>query len=77
MNVQRYIFMAVSVNVQMFVVAQTYYSARSTGLQMLQQVLIADTSNMLDRALFSSLPNLPFPSHPLDPTPKVVVELRL
>ncbi|KAI1419013.1 siderochrome-iron transporter MirC [Xylaria sp. FL1777] len=55
-----YIQMAASANVQAFAAAQIFYSAGSTGLQILQQVFIADTSDMPNRALFSSLPDTPF-----------------
>ncbi|KAI0874708.1 siderochrome-iron transporter MirC [Hypoxylon argillaceum] len=55
-----YIQMAASANVQTFAAAQIFYSAGSTGLQILQQIIIADTSDMLNRALFSSLPDVPF-----------------
>ncbi|QSS51853.1 siderophore iron transporter mirC [Histoplasma capsulatum var. duboisii H88] len=55
-----YAQMAASSNVQTYASAQLFYSAGSTGLQILQQVFIADTSSLLNRALFSSLPNLPF-----------------
>ncbi|KAI1826205.1 siderophore iron transporter mirC [Xylaria intraflava] len=55
-----YIQMAASANVQTFAAAQIFYSAGSTGVQILQQVFIADTSNMPNRALFSSLPDTPF-----------------
>ena len=55
-----YIQMAGSNNVQAFASAQIFYSAGSTGLQILQQIFIADTSDLLNRALFSSLPDLPF-----------------
>ncbi|MCJ1411817.1 hypothetical protein MMC19_005909 [Ptychographa xylographoides] len=55
-----YIQMAASNNVQTFASAQIFYSAGSTGLQILQQIFIADTSDLLNRALFSSLPDLPF-----------------
>ncbi|TGJ85622.1 hypothetical protein E0Z10_g3149 [Xylaria hypoxylon] len=55
-----YIQMAASANVQTFAAAQIFYSAGSTGLQILQQVFIADTSDMSNRALFSSLPDTPF-----------------
>ena len=55
-----YIQMAGSNNVQTFASAQIFYSAGSTGLQVLQQIFIADTSDLLNRALFSSLPDLPF-----------------
>ncbi|KAK0623180.1 major facilitator superfamily domain-containing protein [Immersiella caudata] len=52
--------MAASKNVETYASAQIFYSAGSTGLQILQQVFIADTSNFLNRALFSSLPDSPF-----------------
>ncbi|MCJ1307391.1 hypothetical protein MMC25_001037 [Agyrium rufum] len=55
-----YIQMAGSNNVKTFASAQIFYSAGSTGLQILQQIFIADTSNLLNRALFSSLPDIPF-----------------
>ena len=55
-----YIQMAGSNNVKTFASAQIFYSAGSTGLQILQQIFIADTSDLLNRALFSSLPDLPF-----------------
>jgi MFS family permease len=52
--------MAASHNVETFAAAQIFYSAGATGLQILQQVFIADTSDLLNRALFSSLPDIPF-----------------
>ncbi|KAI9713648.1 MAG: hypothetical protein M1812_006620 [Candelaria pacifica] len=55
-----YIQMAGSQNVQTYASAQIFYSAGSTGLQILQQIFIADTSDLLNRALWSSLPDLPF-----------------
>ncbi|KAK0711440.1 major facilitator superfamily domain-containing protein [Lasiosphaeris hirsuta] len=55
-----YIQMASSKNVQTYASAQIFYSAGGTGLQILQQVFIADTSNFNNRALFSSLPDSPF-----------------
>ena len=55
-----YIQMAGSNNVKTFASAQIFYSAGSTGLQILQQIFIADTSDLLNRALFSSLPDIPF-----------------
>lgn len=55
-----YIQMAASNNVNAFASAQIFYSAGGTGLQILQQIFIADTSDLLNRALFSSLPDLPF-----------------
>lgn len=55
-----YIQMAASTNVQTYASAQIFYSAGSTGLQILQQVFIADSSDLLNRALFALLPELPF-----------------
>ena len=55
-----YIQMAVSKNVQTFAAAQIFYSAGNTGLQILQQIFIADTSDLLNRAFWSSLPDTPF-----------------
>ncbi|PGH26901.1 hypothetical protein AJ80_01484 [Polytolypa hystricis UAMH7299] len=55
-----YIQMASSQNVQMYASAQIFYSAGNTGLQILQQVFIADSSTLLNRALFASLPDIPF-----------------
>ncbi|CAG8960683.1 hypothetical protein HYFRA_00013451 [Hymenoscyphus fraxineus] len=55
-----YIQMATSSNVQTFAAAQIFYSAGNTGIQILIQILIADTSNLLNRALWSSLPDVPF-----------------
>ncbi|KAI9832668.1 MAG: hypothetical protein M1819_004253 [Sarea resinae] len=55
-----YIQMAASKNVQTYASAQVFYSAGSTGLQILQQIFIADTSDLVNRALFSSLPDVPF-----------------
>lgn len=55
-----YIQMAASGNFATFASAQIFYAAGSQGLQMLQQIFIADTSNLMTRALFSSLPDTPF-----------------
>ena len=55
-----YIQQAASNNVKTFAAAQIFYSAGFTGLQILQQIFIADTSDLLNRALFSSLPDIPF-----------------
>ncbi|KAI4211825.1 MAG: hypothetical protein LQ351_005467 [Letrouitia transgressa] len=55
-----YIQMAGSNNVKTFASAQIFYSAGSQGLQILTQIFIADTSNLLNRALWSSLPDIPF-----------------
>ena len=55
-----YIQMAASTNVQTYASAQIFYSAGSTGLQILQQVFIADSSDLLNRALLAKLPDFPF-----------------
>lgn len=55
-----YIQMASSKNVQTFAAAQIFYSAGGTGIQILQQVFIADTSDLLNRALLSTVPDIPY-----------------
>ncbi|TLS24439.1 hypothetical protein PpBr36_09020 [Pyricularia pennisetigena] len=55
-----FIQQASSTNIDSYASAQIFYSAGSTGVQILQQIFIADTSNLLWRALFSSLPDTPF-----------------
>ena len=55
-----YIQQAASDNVKTYAAAQIFYSAGSTGLQILIQVFIADTSDLLNRALISTLPDVPF-----------------
>ncbi|CAG8946859.1 unnamed protein product [Penicillium salamii] len=55
-----YIQMAGSTNVQTYASAQIFYSAGSTGLQILQQVFIADSSDLLNRAFLALLPEFPF-----------------
>lgn len=52
--------MAASNNVESFASAQVFYSAGSTGLLILQQIFIADTTDIPNRALFSTLPDLPY-----------------
>lgn len=47
-------------NVQTFASAQIFYSAGSQGLQILQQIFVADTSDLLWRALVSTIPDIPF-----------------
>ncbi|KAF3937722.1 hypothetical protein ABW19_dt0202841 [Dactylella cylindrospora] len=55
-----YIMLATSNSVETYAGAQVFYAAGATGLQLLQQVFVADTTDLLNRALFSSLPDLPF-----------------
>ncbi|KAI4110439.1 MAG: hypothetical protein LQ339_001304 [Xanthoria mediterranea] len=52
--------MAASESVKTFAAAQIFYSAGGTSLQILQQIFIADTTDLLNRALWSSLPDVPF-----------------
>lgn len=55
-----YIQQATASNISTYAAAQIFYSAGSTGLQVLQQIFIADTSDLTNRAFWSSLPNTPF-----------------
>lgn len=55
-----YIQMAGSDSVKTFAAAQIFYSAGFTGVQILIQIFVADTSDLLNRALFSTLPDVPF-----------------
>lgn len=55
-----YIQQACSKNVQTFAAAQVFHAAGKTGLKILEQIFIADTSSLLNRALFLSLPVTPF-----------------
>jgi len=55
-----YVMLTFSNNVETFASAQIFYSAGSTGLGLLQQIFIADTTDLLNRALLSSLPDTPF-----------------
>ncbi|TID15356.1 cell division control protein 42 [Venturia nashicola] len=55
-----YIQQAASNNVRTFASAQIFYSAGSQGLQILQQVFAADTTDLLNRALFSTIFDIPF-----------------
>ena len=55
-----YIQQAASNNVKTYAAAQIFYAAGSTGLQLLIQIFIADTSDLLNRALVSRLPDVPF-----------------
>lgn len=55
-----YVQQAASQNIGTYASAQIFYAAGSTGLRILQQIFIADTSDLLNRALLSSLPDIPF-----------------
>ncbi len=51
---------AASDSVQTYAAAQIFYAAGVTGLQILTQIFIADTSDLVNRAFCSVLPSLPF-----------------
>lgn len=55
-----YIQQAASHNVQTFASAQIFWAAGFNGLQILQQIFVADTTDLLNRALFSTLFDVPF-----------------
>ncbi|KAF2086554.1 MFS general substrate transporter [Saccharata proteae CBS 121410] len=55
-----YIQQAGSNNVKTYASAQIFYSAGSQGLQVLQQIFVADTTDLLNRALFATIPDIPF-----------------
>lgn len=55
-----YIQQAASNNVRTYASAQIFWSAGFNGLQVLQQIFVADTSDLLNRALFSTIFDLPF-----------------
>ena len=55
-----YIQQAAANNVKTFASASIFYSAGETGLQILIQIFIADTTNLTWRAFFSSVVDLPF-----------------
>ena len=52
--------MADSKNIQSYAAGQIFYSAGITGLEVLQQIFIADTSSLLNRTLLATLTNVPF-----------------
>lgn len=51
---------ATSNNVKTYAAAQIFYATGSTGLQVLIQIFVADTSDLLNRALVSTIPQVPF-----------------
>lgn len=55
-----YIQQAASSSVATFATAQIFYSAGQTGLQILIQIFIADTSDLVNRALCATLPYAPY-----------------
>lgn len=55
-----YIQQAASDSVKTYAAAQIFYAAGSTGLQILIQIFVADTSDLLNRVLVSSIADVPF-----------------
>lgn len=55
-----YIQQAGANSVQTFASAQIFWAAGFNGLQILQQIFVADTTDLLNRALFSTLFDVPF-----------------
>ncbi len=55
-----YIQQAGSNSVRTYASAQIFYAAGLQGVQILQQIFIADTSDLLNRALFSTIPDIPY-----------------
>ncbi|KAK4625138.1 MFS siderochrome iron transporter C [Fulvia fulva] len=55
-----FIQQAASNNVETYAAAQIFYAAGQTGLQILIQIFIADTSDLINRALCSTIPDTPF-----------------
>jgi MFS family permease len=55
-----FIQQAASNSVETYAAAQIFYSAGQTGLQILIQIFIADTSDLVNRALCSTIPDIPF-----------------
>lgn len=55
-----FIQQAAANSVYTYAAAQIFYSAGATGLQILIQIFIADTSDLVNRALCSTIPDIPF-----------------
>lgn len=55
-----YILQATANDIRTYAAAQIFYAIGATGLQILIQIFVADTSDLLNRALCSTLPQLPF-----------------
>ena len=55
-----YIQQAGANSVKTYAAAQIFYAAGQTGLQILQQIFIADTSDLLNRAIVSTIPDIPY-----------------
>lgn len=55
-----YIMQATSRSLTSYTIAQVLYATGQTGLQVLIQVFIADTSTLVNRALISTISDIPF-----------------
>lgn len=55
-----YVQQAGANSVKTYAAAQIFYAAGQTGLQILQQIFIADTSDLLNRAIVSTIPDIPY-----------------
>lgn len=55
-----FVMKAASQNVETFAASNIFSAAGSTGVIVFTQIFIADTTSLLNRALFSSLPDLPY-----------------
>jgi len=55
-----YIIQASSTSVQVFASSRIFWAAGFNGIQVLQQIFVADTSDLLNRALYSTIFDLPF-----------------
>ncbi|QIX00645.1 hypothetical protein AMS68_006162 [Peltaster fructicola] len=55
-----YVQQAASDSVQTYAAAQIFYSAGQTGLQILIQIFIADTSDLVNRAVCATIPYTPY-----------------
>ncbi|KAK9474483.1 major facilitator superfamily domain-containing protein [Dipodascopsis tothii] len=55
-----FVQMAFSGSVGAYISSQIFSASGTTGLLTLQQIFVADTTDLLNRALFSVLPDLPF-----------------
>lgn len=55
-----YIQLAASTGIESFAAGQIFYSAGIAGLEILQQIFIADTTDLRNRTLLATLTNVPF-----------------
>lgn len=55
-----FIMLAASPNFQTFAGAQIFYTAGQVGVQFMQQIFVADTTDLMWRSLFIILPQTPF-----------------